>query len=438
VRYIGSLVQAFFRSPLIWGVFGAAFFYGLIFGGPLDLPLVKRYFTGHPVEYMETVLFSVGLAALILKALDIAAQRSGLGKSLFGPVAQQGVATDSAETAHGMLKRLDQLAQTRQDEFFICRLRAALEHVCRHGTAETLNDELKYLSDIDGARLHQGFGLFRVILWAIPILGFLGTVVGITMALNSVDLKSPDQSMLQVLNGLGLKFDTTAVALSMSMVLMFVHFFVDRSANSLLDQVDRRVEQELAGRFPRISSAPDGQLAAVRRMAETMIQISDRLVQRQAEIWQASMETAAARWAQMAKAGGEHLQASLAGALSESLKTHAQHLAAAEQASMQANRQHWEKILQSQAQGAQNLAALQAAVTRQAEVIQDTVAAVGEVARLEDALNRNLNALAGAKHFEQTVMSLAAAINLLNARLAEMPAPTAIRLDSNRRAAQAA
>ena len=47
------------------------------------------------------------------------------------------------------------------------------------------------------------------------------------------------------------------------------------------------------------------------------------------------------------------------------------------------------------------------------------VEATGEVIRLEDALNRNLTALAGAKHFEQTVISLAAAIHLLNARLAE-------------------
>jgi hypothetical protein len=173
-------------------------------------------------------------------------------------------------------------------------------------------------------------------------------------------------------------------------------------------------------------------------MAETMIQVSDRLVQRQAELWQASMDAAAARWAHMAKAGGEQLQASLAGALNESLKIHAQHLAAAEQASIQANRQHWDKILQTQAHSTQNMAALQATVTRQVEVIEQTVAAVGEVTRLEDALNRNLSTLAGAKHFEQTVMSLAAAINLLGARLAEMPTPAAIKLDGNRRANQAA
>ena len=81
---------------------------------------------------------------------------------------------------------------------------------------------------------------------------------------------------------------------------------------------------------------------------------------------------------------------------------------------------------------------MQETITHQVEVIEQTVAAVGEVSRLEDALNRNLSTLAGAKHFEQTVMSLAAAINLLNARLAEIPAPTHVKLDGNRRAVQAA
>ena len=74
-------------------------------------------------------------------------------------------------------------------------------------------------------------------------------------------------------------------------------------------------------------------------------------------------------------------------------------------------------------------------LARQAAVLQRAVEAAGEVARLEDSLNRNLSALAGAKHFEQTVMSLAAAVNLLSARLAESPA--AGRADSARRPAAA-
>jgi hypothetical protein len=84
------------------------------------------------------------------------------------------------------------------------------------------------------------------------------------------------------------------------------------------------------------------------------------------------------------------------------------------------------------------MALLQTTVTRQAEVLERVVQAVGEIAQLEDALNRNLNALAGAKHFEQTVTSLAAAINLLNARVAEASSSPAVRLDPHRHAVHAA
>ena len=219
-------------------------------------------------------------------------------------------------------ERLDRAGRGRQDEYYLRRLRGAVEHVRTRGSAESLSDELKYLADVDASRLHTSYGLFRVIVWAIPILGFLGTVMGITMALNGVDLQAPDKSMVQVLTGLGLKFDTTALALTLSMVLMFIHFFVDRVENSLLEAVERRVEREMLDRFPQLPSGPDGQLAAVRRMAETMLQVSERLVQRQAELWQASLDAAALRWTQMADAAGEHLKKGLAGALVEALRTH--------------------------------------------------------------------------------------------------------------------
>jgi hypothetical protein len=272
-------------------------------------------------------------------------------------------------------------------------LRATLEHLRRFGSAERLYDELKCLSDMDAGRLHNSYGLFRVIVWAIPILGFLGTVIGITMALNSVDLQAPDKSMLEVLNGLGLKFDTTALALTLSMVLMFVHFSVERAENSLLERVDEQVQEELAGRFAAVSASGDGQFVAVRRMAEAMMQTTDSLVQRQAELWQASVDTAARQWSQMSEGAAAHIQTALSVTTGE--------------------------------------------LARQTEVLQQAITAAGEVTGLEDALNHNLAALAGAKHFEQTVLSLAAAVNMLSARLAEAPnAP--IRLEPTRRSVHAA
>ena len=184
----------------------------------------------------------------------------------------------------------------RKDEYYLGRLRAAVRFVRHHGSSDGLTDELKYLADADATRSHARFGLFRVIVWAIPIFGFLGTVIGITLALNAIDPKNPDESMLKVITGLGLKFDTTAVALSLSMVLMFVHFFVDRAETSLLLAVDRRVEDDVA-RVPAVGDPPERTARSPRRgrMAEVMVAATERLIETASALWQASIEAAAAR-----------------------------------------------------------------------------------------------------------------------------------------------
>ena len=123
------------------------------------------------------------------------------------------------------------------------------------------------------------------------------------------------------------------------------------------------------------------------------MQATDSLVQRQAEFWQASVDSAAKQWAQMSQSAAGQVQTAMSAAAAE--------------------------------------------LGRQTDVLRRAVEAAGEVTGLEDALNRNLAALAGAKHFEQTVLSLAAAVNMLSARLAESPnAP--VRLESTRRSAHAA
>jgi hypothetical protein len=332
------------------------------------------------------IMFFFGMAALALKAVDVAGQHAALGRSPLGPKkgtvplrVDRGTVPffgqSPVEACDSLLGRLDRLPRRRQREYYVSRLRAALEHVSARRSADALGDELKYLADADASRVHASYSLFRMIVWAIPILGFLGTVIGITMALNGVDLQAAEQSMSKVLTGLGLKFDTTALALTLSMLLMFAHFLVDRAEGSLLDRVDRQVTRELAWLLPKSSAGADGQTAAVRRMAEEVIRAAEQLVERQSQLWQASIEAAHERWARLADI----------------------------------------------------------------EVLSRAVEATGQIARLEETLNRNLAALAGAKNFEETVMSLAAAIHLLTARLAEAPAgPVKIKLESSRRAAHAA
>ena len=103
-----------------------------------------------------------------------------------------------------MLESLGEDAET--DDYLPRRLRESLDLVKRTGTADGLEDHLKYLSDLDASRAAQSYGLMRFVIWAIPIMGFLGTVIGITEAIAGL---SPTQleNITGVVAGLGVASD---------------------------------------------------------------------------------------------------------------------------------------------------------------------------------------------------------------------------------------
>ena len=124
-----------------------------------------------------TIVFFVGSAALVIKGLDIHAQRRVPGESLLGPIPFGGQTIDDAARLAG---ELDRAPANLQRGYLLRRLRNALDHVRRTGNADTLDTEIKYLSDLDAVRAQHGYALVRVIVWSIPIMGLLGTVIGIT------------------------------------------------------------------------------------------------------------------------------------------------------------------------------------------------------------------------------------------------------------------
>ena len=430
------LSRSLAKSPILWGGLMCAGFYGLISLKIVDGEQVNWIFASHPVEYVATTMFFVGLAALGVKLGDVAEQRRGLARRLFGPIPPGGQPVGDCEA---LAARLEQLPERQRTGYFVGRLRDALEHVRRTGSAEALDDELKYLADLDAGRLYASYGLVRMIVWAIPILGFLGTVIGITMAIGKLAPESLETSLPTVMSALSVAFYTTIQALGLSIVLMFAQHFTSQKENALLAEVDRRVEEELVGRFERLPDGPDGQLVAVRRMLQELIDSTQRLVGGQAELWQASLDAAQERWATVAQTAGEQLQAALAGALDESLRVHAREVVAAQERANEANRQDWQQVQQALIENTEMVAELQRAVVGKAEVLGRAVEATDQVVTLQQALNANLGALAGARNFEQTVISLAAAIHLLTARLGELPAETPdVELEPARQTGQAA
>jgi len=423
------------KSPILWGGLASAGFYILMeiviqFQQKLGveragktlatvISIHRDFLAGHPIEYTTTTLFFIGLAILVMRAIDLARHRLPRSHSqlVLGPVVPGGQPFDAVNS---MLSRLDSVGG-RCHPLLTARLRDVLERVRRRGSAEGVEDELKYLADRDADGLHESYALFRVVIWAIPILGFLGTVVGIIMAIANLSPSAIEESMPATIAALSVAFATTAQSLSMSMVLMFGKYQIGQVENRLMAEVDRRADEEMLGRFEQVASGAEGQLTAVRRMSETMIDAAEHLVARQTELWQKSIDAADKRWVALTREAEAQLGKAMAVSLHEGLKSHAAVLTASEKEMAGRNQKHWQQVQETLVRSVEAAAALHGQLTQQTDVLRRTVEATGQVAKLEETLNRNLSALAGEKHFEQTVMSLAAAIHLLNARLEEVP-----------------
>ena len=434
--------------PLFWGVAATIAFYLLIGFGYIRSGLVARYFAGHPVEYIETGLFFVGLMALIMKASDLASQfRVEADTRLTEPVAAD---RDEVATAGKLLKEVNGWRTRIRETYLAQRIANALRSVQRNESANDLDEQLRHLSDVDAERSHDGYALVRMIVWATPMLGFLGTVIGITMALGNLSpealVDAPKDAMQGLLAGLSVAFDTTALALSLSIVLMFVQYIVREVETQLLGLVDRRAEDELMGRFQMMGSSKDPSVSAVRHMSERVLDSVKQLTERQSDALSTALSNSQNQWMQSLQTTNEAVQSGFQFAIRSSMASHAEALTEVEEKTGKRMSERWEAMhaamleqtvtlndqLRNQAEAiriaeekahdrVQQVATLMTdqhrEINRQGDIMQRVIEATGEIRTLESALNQNLKALAGSKNFEDTVMSLSAAIQLLTARL---------------------
>jgi biopolymer transport protein ExbB/TolQ len=402
----------------------AAGILSLIHLGPLRDTLARRY-VSHPVEYVEVVMFCGALGALAAKLIGYLFERRACRNAILPPWNGRAVAVSEATK---LLAGLKQLPRRWQNTRIARRTAGVLEFLCARGSATELDDHLRAMADNDALALEGSYGLVRFITWAVPILGFLGTVLGITQSISGITPEKLENSLSEVTDGLALAFDATALALGLTMLTMFLSFIVERAEQGILDTVDRYTDRELAHRFERTGPAGNEFALVARQHSEALVQALEQLVQRQAALWAQAQNEADQRRLDADQRLEARFTAALETALERTLETHSRRLAALEQQAVErsallverlttlagAVRETCREQQNSLAQVSQGVAGVVEALAR----LQD---GDKHLRRLQETLNQNLAALAGAGTFEQALHSLTAAIHLLTARAAPAP-----------------
>ena len=122
--------------------------------------------------------------------------------------------------------------------------------------------------------MSSSFSLPKVLLWAIPLMGFIGTVIGMSQAVGSFDsvLSNADNvdglknGLVKVTGGLGTAFDTTYLALVISVILAFPLNILEKQEDRLLNQIDGIVREAVMALSPigdgEIGTEPSNSISA--------------------------------------------------------------------------------------------------------------------------------------------------------------------------------
>lgn len=474
-------------SPILWGIACTGLFYALIFAKIIQFQAILHYFcspTGEvlSIPLVEILFFFIGFFALGFKLREVRFQagwihRQETSPETFFPAADHGFFVP--EDAAGMVQKLNEIPEKIRSGYFIQRLKCGLDFIVRNQSAHGFTDEMKYLSDLDAARMAQSYSFIRVIIWAIPILGFLGTVMGITLAIGGLggNLADTEETLPKMISDLSFAFDTTALALSFSIVLMFFQFFVEKLEHRLLDRVDEQTNRELAGRFEEYSNSPDGIVQAVKAQGETLCSLMGQQMKRQSAIWEDSFRNVEVEWTRRLESVGSMMAVSLQKAFENAASQMASQCCASvgtqisvelekllkntialqwmnhvaelkdvqktlgEQSAVlrDVTKQNVDFFAQNNsilAQNSQKIVELGAAfdlsVSKLAHIADATsqmsasaaqMAEAGEkISKMENVLAQNLSTLQGARDFERTVSQLAAAVTVLSQWLQEVKA----------------
>ena len=156
---------------------------------------------------------------------------------------------DKKIVPEAIIEKLDTaLSADRNLAPLVQTLRAALWRYAGTGNVQNLSDAIESRVEALALRQDAENSMIRYLIWAIPSIGFIGTVRGIGQALSLAD-KALAGDIAGMTNSLGVAFNSTLVALLISLFLMFIFHQLQRLQDGQLVDIQAYCDQYLIARI---------------------------------------------------------------------------------------------------------------------------------------------------------------------------------------------
>lgn len=189
-------------------------------------------------DFEQEACFILALWAMCLmgyKALQSSRERRVLNKDLI-PLTQG--TSILPEDTREYSRPIQALPPVEQKYLLPRSLLTALHRFRSTRNIQDVSSSVRAVCEAESERLDSELSMIRYIAWAIPSIGFLGTVRGIGQALSQAH-KAVQGDIAGVTQSLGVAFNSTFVALLISIVVMFLlHQLQQTQERLVLDAED--------------------------------------------------------------------------------------------------------------------------------------------------------------------------------------------------------
>ena len=198
------------------------FFYTLLYMAPgnwfTDM-FTLRGFTPYVMIFLA--FWSVGI--LCIKWTKIRLQWKALDISLLPST----TFILSPNTVDQVMQNINHMVEQPKQFFLFNRIIGALSNLKNIGMISEVSDILRSYNEQDEEAVETSYSLLNGFLWAIPVLGFIGTVQGLSVAIGEFgsvlqqggNMDALVGSLQTVTGGLATAFETTLVALVLALFL---------------------------------------------------------------------------------------------------------------------------------------------------------------------------------------------------------------------------
>jgi len=177
-----------------------------------------------PIQFITIYAFWFAVGMLIFKYRSLQGERRAFSLDFIKSFTS-GRDVIGNKTFIGIHAEIEEhLDPMHKDLILVSRINKAIKQLRINNNPADVANVLKTVAETDAAIIDSSYILIKYMIWVIPVLGFIGTIVGMTQAIGSFDsvlkglseigFAGVKQSLGSVTSGLAVAFETPFLALS--------------------------------------------------------------------------------------------------------------------------------------------------------------------------------------------------------------------------------